>query len=71
MPKTGASSATRDSNLQTSDITTNNASTLKHGFLPKLTGDKNKTLAQDGSLVNISAATFGKEYVFNRGFTCQ
>lgn len=37
MPRVQSSSAASDRNLQTSDITTNNVSTSKHGFQPKAT----------------------------------
>ena len=39
----------KDSDLATSDITANNATTGKHGFLPKLPGDSAKVLKGDGS----------------------
>lgn len=38
-----------DANLQTSDITTNNVSTSKHGFCPKGTNTGTKFLRDDGS----------------------
>lgn len=38
-----------DSNLQLSDVTTNNASTTKHGFLKKLSGDNTQYMCGDGS----------------------
>lgn len=38
-----------DATLSTSDVTTNNASTLKHGFLPKLSGSSSQYLAGDGT----------------------
>lgn len=41
MPNTAAS-APSDKNLRTTDITTNNASTSKHGLMPKLVNDANK-----------------------------
>ena len=41
-----------DANLTTTDITTNNVSTSKHGFVPKAPNDTTKVLIGDG--------TFGK-----------
>lgn len=43
-----------DSDLVLSDITTNNASITKHGFLPKLPNDTSKWLRGDGSWTTIS-----------------
>src|SRR4249919_2186881 len=37
-----------DSSLSTSDITTNNATAAKHGFLPKLSGTGIQFLGGDG-----------------------
>lgn len=45
---------TSDSNLITSDITTNNATTLKHGFLPRLSGSATQYLNGTGNYVTIS-----------------
>jgi len=45
-----------DGNLNLSDVTTNNASTTKHGFLPKLTGDAATFLAGDGTYQLIEKA---------------
>jgi hypothetical protein len=38
-----------DANLSTTDITTGNASTTKHGFLPKLPGGTTNFLREDGT----------------------
>ena len=38
-----------DGGLSLSDVTTNNATTAKHGFLPKLPGDPTKCLLGDGT----------------------
>lgn len=38
-----------DTTISTTDITTNNASTLKHGFLPKLSGNPSNCLLGDGT----------------------
>lgn len=38
-----------DANLSTSDVTTNNATTSKHGFLPKLPGGTTNFLREDGT----------------------
>lgn len=43
-----------DADLVLSDITTNNASSSKHGFLPKLPNDTSKWLRGDGSWATIS-----------------
>lgn len=42
-----------DANLSTSDITTNNVSTLKHGFVPKASGVTTNYLRGDGSWADI------------------
>lgn len=47
---------TSDANLSTTDITTNNSSLTKHGFLPKLSGDSNLYLNGDGEWVTVTAA---------------
>ncbi len=39
----------KDSDLSTSDITTNNATSLKHGFLPKLSNNPLQALLGDGT----------------------
>lgn len=44
-----ASSAASDRNIQLSDITTNNASTTKHGFLPKLNNTATNFLDMTGT----------------------
>lgn len=44
----GDGAAITDANLSTSDITTNNATTSKHGFTPKLSGDSDTYLNGDG-----------------------
>jgi len=38
-----------EANISFSDITTNNSSTLKHGYLPKLSGSASDSLKGDGS----------------------
>jgi len=42
-----------DINISFSDVTTNNASTTKHGFLPKLANDTAKYLRSDGAWITI------------------
>ena len=42
-----------DANVAFTDITTNNASTSKHGFLPKLANDTSKYLRSDGAWIAI------------------
>jgi hypothetical protein len=44
-----------DANLVTSDITTNNVSTLKHGFAPKLPGNTTTFLRGDGTYATPAA----------------
>lgn len=44
-----------DANISLTDITTNNASTSKHGFLPKLANDTTKYLRSDGAWIAIPA----------------
>lgn len=48
---------TSDANLLTSDITTNNATTLKHGFLPKLSGSATQYLNGQGNYATISGGS--------------
>jgi hypothetical protein len=48
-----------DAGLSLSDVTTNNASTAKHGFLPKLPGDPNKCLLGDGTYGSCSGGGGG------------
>ena len=43
-----------DATITFSDITTNNSSSTKHGFLPKLAGTSTKFLRDDGSWQTIS-----------------
>jgi len=44
-----------DANITFTDITTNNASVTKHGFLPKLANDTGKYLRSDGAWITIPA----------------
>src|SRR4051794_29177826 len=48
-----------------SDVTTNNATTVKHGFLPKLPNDSAKFLDGNGNFniptMNINAGVFNKD----------
>jgi hypothetical protein len=46
---TGAFDTVKDSDLSLSDITTNNVSTTKHGFVPKAPNDTTKFLRGDGT----------------------
>lgn len=46
-----------DANLSFSDITTNNVSTSKHGFVPKAPNDANKFLDGTGSWTTVSLST--------------
>jgi hypothetical protein len=48
---------TSDANLITSDITTNNATTLKHGFLPKLSGSGTQYLNGEGNWASVSGGS--------------
>ncbi len=48
-----------DDALSISDVTTNNASTAKHGFLPKLPGDPSKCLLGDGTYGACGSGTSG------------
>lgn len=58
-----------DSTLVFSDITDNNASTLKHGFLPKLSGSPNTFLNGNGSFSIVeSGITLGKSIAISAGF---
>lgn len=45
---------TSDANILISDVTTNNATTLAHGFLPKLSGNATQYLNGVGNYVSIS-----------------
>ncbi len=47
----------KDSVLSTSDITTNDVSTTKHGFVPKAPNDTSKFLRGDGTWATGSSAT--------------
>jgi hypothetical protein len=49
----------KDSTIQFSDITTNNASSTKHGFLPKLDNTGTKYLRDDGTWQTVSSAGGG------------
>lgn len=42
-----------DANITFTDVTTNNASNTKHGFLPKLVNDTSKYLRSDGAWITI------------------
>jgi hypothetical protein len=46
-----------DANLSTSDITTNNVSTSKHGFAPKAPNDTSQYLRGDGNWASIPTTT--------------
>lgn len=50
-----ASHVHAESTLTFTDITTNNATTTKHGFLPKLTGDTSKYLRADGTWADVDS----------------
>lgn len=45
-----------DANLSTSDITTNNVSILKHGFVPKAPNNTSQFLRGDGTWATVSAS---------------
>ena len=50
-----------DANLSTTDVTTNNVSTTKHGFAPKAPNDTTKFLRGDGTwAAPVSGSTSGK-----------
>lgn len=48
---------TSDANLITSDITTNNSSVSKHGFLPKLSGSATQYLNGQGNWASVSGGS--------------
>jgi hypothetical protein len=54
---TGANikSIVTDANLTTTDVTTNNVSTSKHGFAPKAPNDTSKSLIGDGTFAKPTA----------------
>lgn len=49
--------STSDANLITTDVTTNNTSTLKHGFAPKLSGNPLQFLNGEGNWTTSPSAT--------------
>jgi hypothetical protein len=53
-----------DANLSTSDITTNNVSTSKHGFAPKAPNDDTQFLNGLGAY-SVPAASIGEELIIN------
>jgi hypothetical protein len=56
-----AQAATTDATITTSDITTNNASTSKHGFAPKLAGDSSLFLNGLGAWAAPPSGTGGSQ----------
>jgi hypothetical protein len=54
-----------DANLSTSDITTNNASITKHGFLKKLSGNSTDYMAGDGNWTALPGGGGGNTFADN------
>lgn len=61
---TGAVTIT-DANLSTSDVTTNNATTTKHGFLKKLSGNSTDYMAGDGNWTALPGGGGGNTFADN------
>lgn len=57
----GDGAAITDANLSTSDITTNDVSTTKHGFVPKAPNDTSKYLRGDGTWATAGGHTIQEE----------
>jgi len=52
-----------EDNISLSDVTTNNATTGRHGFLPKLSGDSSEVLRGDGTFAAVSSSTGVSAYL--------
>lgn len=69
-PTTGSATAPTfrslvEADITLSDVTTNNATTLRHGFLPKLTGNGSDCVRGDGSISTCPGAGTGGDFSTN------